>query len=289
MVSMREEVAIAAPGLNRYEVSPALAERIGVVVSSIVILYLISPLLKVPFLNLPLVALGSPLYLGMSRELMVGIVAGLLAWVGSHAILALHPAYAVGTRVYSHRILPALMAIASSVLWQRQESNTIEDRLIVAAAIGLALSLVLLGQYMAVTEDSPWVLRLRTVLSVISLSVGLYLLIMIYGTRARSLVTATAVALLTGCLAIDILQYETVREWRMLRAAMVIGLIVGECAWALNYWRMSPLRAGFILLVVTYILVGITRRLFQETLTPLALMEHAVMAGLLLFVMQHLT
>jgi hypothetical protein len=112
---------------------------------------------------------------------------------------------------------------------------------------------------------------------------------MTYGTRARSLVTATAVALLTGCLAMDILQYETVREWRMLRAAAVTGLIAGECAWVLNYWRVSPLRAGFVLLVVTYVLVGTTRRLFQKTLTLLALVEHAVMAGLLLFVMQRLT
>ena len=263
-----------------------LAELIGIVVSCIVALFLISPLLKVPTLVVPLVAFGSPLRFQLSREFVVGFASGALAWVGSRAVLILHPAFTRGTRIYSHRVLPALAAVAASVFWQRQGGTSIEDRLIAAAAIAMSLSLVILGQYLAMEGDWAWTVRLRTLMSVISLSVGLYLSIMIYGTRARSLVTATGVALLGTCLAVDILQYEAASEWRMLRAAGVIGLVLGECAWALNYWRASPPRAGFLLLVVTYLLVGLTRRLLQGTLTRLALVEHAIMVALLLAVMR---
>jgi len=274
---------------GRQRVAPVLVERIGIVVSSVVALFLISPLLRVPVLTVPLTALGTPLRLGISRHLVVGVVAGLVTWVGMHAVLILHPGYAPGTRVYSHRLLPALTAVAAAVFWQRQASQTVEGQLVAAALIGLALSLVMLAQFLAADGESPWVVRLRTVLSVVSLAVGLYLLIMIYETRARSLVTATAAALLTGAIAIDIMQYEAVSEWRLLRAAALIGLILGECAWALNYWRLSPLRAGFILFTVIYLLVGLTRRYFHGSSMALAVLEHAIMALLLLYVMSSFT
>jgi hypothetical protein len=272
-----------------YRPRSELAELTGIIVSCIVALLLISPVLKVPLLALPLVAFGSPLHLQLSRELVVGAFSGALAWLGFRALVVLHPSYSAGSHVYSHCILPTLSAIAISVFWQRQSGASIESRLIMAAAISLFLSLVMLGQYAAVDGESHWVVHLRTAMSVICLSVGLYLYIMIYGTRARSLVTASAVALLGACLALDILQYEADREWRVLRAAATIGLVLGECAWALNYWRVSPLRAGFLLLIVTYLLVGLTRRLLQGTLNAVALLEHATMAAILVAVMMRLS
>lgn len=260
-------------------------ERIGIMVSGVVALFLLSPLLRVPEITLPLQAFGSPLHLTLSRELLVGVMAGALAWVGTRNVLVAHPAYEPGSRIYSHRILPALMAIAATVLWQKQDTTSIETKLMIAAGIGVVLSLIVSGQYVAVVGDSPWIVRLRTALNVISLSVALYLWIIIYGTRARSLVTASASALLGLALTLDVLQYETVEEARLWQAGAVIGLVVGEAAWALNFWRLSPVRAGFILLIASYVLIGLTRRLFQDTLNRLTLLEHAVMALLLLFVM----
>jgi len=215
-------------GWRPHAMRPELAERIGVMVSSIVALFLVSPLLRVPALELPLVALGSPLHLHLSRELTVGVVAGALAWVGAGAVLMASPAYEPGARIYSHRLLPVLAAVAATVFWQRQTGASIESRLITGVAIGLALSLIVSGQYGAMASDSPWILRLRTALSIISLSAALYLWIIVYGTRARSLVTAPAAALLAGALGVDLLQYEAVAEWRLWRAVVAIGLIVGS-------------------------------------------------------------
>lgn len=289
MVSSAESRAITLTDARVDGVRSRLAERIGTIVFSIMALFMLTPALKVPALALPLDAFGTPLRLTVSRDLVVAIMSGLLAWAGSYAVLSLHPQYRVGARVYTHRVLPALAAIASAVLWQRQEGASLEAQLVLAVALGLSLTLVILAQYSALGDDSPWAPRLRALLSLVSLSVGLYLLTTIYGTRARSLVTATAAAVLAASLAIDILQYEAVGEWRLLRAAAVIGLVVGECAWALNYWRAVPLRAGFLLLIAIYILVGVTRRAFQRSLTPGALVEHGIVAAVLLAVMQRFT
>jgi len=270
------------------QLSSALAERIGIVVSAVVALLLLSPLLRVPEVVLPLQALGSPLRLGISRELTVVIAAAALMWVGAHAVYVLHPDYSPGSRIYSHRILPTMATVAAGVFWQRQTSATIESRLLVAAALALGLTFVLLGQYRALSGDTPALARLRTALGVVSLSTGLYLLISTYGTRSRSLVTATAVAIIGFCVALDVLQYESVSEWRIVRAAAVGGLLAGECSWALNYWRLDPLSAGFALLIVIYFYVGLMRRQLQGTLNLAAVAEHAIMVVILLVVMGHL-
>ncbi|MHB0877999.1 MAG: DUF5656 family protein [Anaerolineae bacterium] len=273
---------------NGRELTSALAQRISVVVSAVVALLLLSPMLRIPVVVVPLQALGSPLRLGMSRELAVVVVAALLAWVGTHAVFSLHPDYLPGTRIYSHRLLPTMATIAAGIFWQRQVGAAMESRLLMAAALALALTFVLMAQYASMSGDAPWFVRLRTVLGVVSLSIGLYLLIIIYGTRARSLVTATAAAAVGFAVALDIFQYEAVAEWRVLRSAAIAGLIVGECSWALNFWRLDPLRAGFVLLIVIYVFAGLMRRQLQGTLGRFAVLEHAFMVAILVVVMNRL-
>lgn len=280
----REQSYLSARGASL--LTAEQAERIGITVSCIVALFLASPLLAMVRVDIPLVALGSPLHLRISRELLVGVMAGAMAWTGTFSLLTVHPAYERGTRIYTHRILPAVTAVAATVFWQRQAEIPLEGRLIVAASIGMLLSLVMLGQYLALTGDSPWVLRLRTALSVLSLAVAFYLWIVLYGTRVRSLVAAPAAFLIAAFLATDLLQYEAAGEWRTIRAVLTISLLVGECAWVLNFWRLSPVQAGFVLLMVSYVTIGLTRRLFQGSLGWAAVLEHAAMTALLLLVMQ---
>lgn len=261
------------------------AERIGITVSCVVALFLISPLLVAIRLDIPLEALGSPLHIGISRELLVGVLAGAISWVGAQSLYVLHPDYRRGSRVYSHCILPSMTAVVATVFWQRQTDIPVEGRLVVAASIGVLLSLVMLGQYAALSGDSVGVARLRTVLSVLSLATAFYLWTVLYGTRVRSLLAVPGAFLITVPLAIDLLQYEAAGEWRTLRASLVIGLVVAECAWALNFGRLSPLEAGFFLLMVSYVTVGLTRRYFEGALSWRAVGEHGLMVALLYIVM----
>ena len=279
---------LATEATDGHQLGSALAQRVSVVVSAVVALLLLSPVLRVPEVVLPLQALGSPLRLGVSRELTVVAAAALLMWVGTHAAFSLHPDYNSGSRIYTHRVLPTMTTIAAAIFWQRQAAAAVESRLLVAAALALALTFVLVGQYSTMSGDTPWLARLRTAMGVVSLSTGLYLLIIVYGTRGRSLVTATAVAAVGFCVALDVLQYELVAEWRIVRAAAIAGLIAGECSWALNYWRLDPLRAGFALLIVIYVYVGLMRRQLQGSLGRAAVVEHALMVVFLFVAMNRL-
>ncbi|NLT42995.1 MAG: hypothetical protein GXX93_10015 [Anaerolineae bacterium] len=262
------------------------AERIGITVSCVVALFLVSPLLVEVRLDIPLEAFGSPLHIGISRELLVGVLAGAISWAGAQSLYVLHPEYQPGVRVYSHCILPAMTAVVATVFWQRQTGIPVEGRLVLAASLGLLLSLVMLGQYAALTGDSAGAIRLRTILSVLSLATAFYLWTVLYATRVRSLLATPGAFLIAAALAIDLLQYEAASEWRTVRAALVIGLVVAECAWALNFGRLSPLEAGFFLLMVSYVTVGLARRHFQGALTWRAVGEHGLMVLLLYLVMR---
>lgn len=280
------EEALSRTWLGGPRLSARQAERIGITVSCVVALFLVSPLLAEIRLDIPLVALGSPLHIGVSRELLVGMLAAGLSWAGSQSLFVLHPDYGQGARVYTHCILPAMTAVAATVFWQRQTGVSVEGRLVVAASIGVLLSLVMLGQYAALSGESASTIRLRTVLSVLSLATAFYLWTVLYGTRVRSLLGTPGAFLIAALLAADLLQYEAASEWRTLRAALVIGLVVAECAWALNFGRLSPIEAGFFLLMVSYVTVGLTRRHFQGALTWKAVGEHGLMVALLYLVMR---
>ncbi len=277
---------LGASWLVGSHLSARLAERIGITVSCVVALFLVSPLLAEIRLDIPLVALGSPLHIGVSRELLVGILAAAISWAGAQSLYVLHPDYQRGARIYTHCILPAMTAVAATVFWQRQTGVSVEGRLVVAASIGVLLSLVMLGQYAALTGEAGSAIRLRTVLSVLSMATALYLWTVLYGTRVRSLLATPGASLIAVFLAADLLQYEAAGEWRTLRAALVIGLVVGECAWALNFGRLSPSEAGFFLLMVSYVSVGLTRRHFQGALTWRAVGEHGIMVALLYLIMR---
>jgi len=263
-----------------------VAERIGITVSVIVATLLLSGILRMPTYVVPVSALGSPLKLEFSRDIAVVVMLGVAGWVGSRTVLVLHRAYSADVRIYSHCILPALVSMAVGVFWLSQGEASIENRLVIAMATGVVLSTVIYGQYLALDERASWIGAVRTGLGIVSLAVSFYLLAALFGTRARSLVASTAAVGICFLMAVDVLQYEAPSESGVLRVAAVIALVAGQCAWALNLWRARPLHLAFILMIVVYVLVGLARRHFQGSLTWLAVLEHSMVAGLLLILMR---
>jgi hypothetical protein len=55
-------------------------------------------------------------------------------------------------------------------------------------------------------------------------------------------------------------------------------LLLGESAWALNYWRLSAVAGGMILLLVFYNVVGVVQQLLLGRLTRRMLVEFGVVS-----------
>ena len=65
--------------------------------------------------------------------------------------------------------------------------------------------------------------------------------------------------------------------------AIVTGLICGQATWALNYWNVSNWSAGVLLLALFYLLVGLAQQHFQDRISPMILVEFAVVLAVALF------
>jgi len=100
----------------------------------------------------------------------------------------------------------------------------------------------------------------------------------IYHTRTRSLVTATLTLLATTLLALDLLSAADVRFRRVLLFASIVGLVVGESTWALNYWQISAWAGGLFLLLIFYIAVNVAHQYLLQRLSLSVLVEFIIVA-----------
>jgi hypothetical protein len=105
----------------------------------------------------------------------------------------------------------------------------------------------------------------------------------IYRTRLRSLVTATSVTLVATLLAFSILHHSEQASRSLGRTVLysgVIGLVLGETTWALNYWRANALTVGVLLMILFYVLTGIVREYIRAGIRWQAVTEFLIVAAL---------
>ena len=46
----------------------------------------------------------------------------------------------------------------------------------------------------------------------------------------------------------------------------IVGLVLGEVTWALNYWVLPGLTGGLLLLLIFYLLIGIAQHVYRGVL-----------------------
>ena len=102
--------------------------------------------------------------------------------------------------------------------------------------------------------------------------------ILIYRTRLRTLLSAPAILVEGGLLTMRLLR-DPASDWRRGGiCALVIGLILGEATWALNYWPGRSIVGGVLLFLVFYVFIGLARRGVEDRLTLSALLEYGIVA-----------
>ncbi|MBE9506656.1 MAG: hypothetical protein IMY86_01280 [Chloroflexi bacterium] len=90
--------------------------------------------------------------------------------------------------------------------------------------------------------------------------------------------TATLALLVATLLALDLLSVADVSLRRVLLFAGIVGLVVGESTWALNYWQISSWVGGLFLLLIFYAAVNTAHQHLLGRLRVSILVEFAVVA-----------
>jgi hypothetical protein len=216
------------------------------------------------FLLAAIVAAGLALSLIVSPPLLWLLALGLIgtACIGSDQLIHMHwREHRRGRRRYDLTlwIFPALI-VAGGFLVLRLPffTGAISFAIGIAIATGLFVAIVLCQLHSLSADDQHYALA-RFVLTLLAYLSAFGIYSAIYAPRVRSAYSATAVTLITFLICLELLRGHQVDGRRATLYAGVLGLMVGEVTWALNYWLVGPLAGGLLMLVVLYVGAGIVQ------------------------------
>jgi hypothetical protein len=254
-------------------------ERLSLLISLILLGLVLVSLIELPLATLSWVVLGSPLSVTLSgSSLMVGLLLAITC-AGVEGVMRVHPNIEAARARYTFTFwpLPTLATLAGATVLPR----LFPHRLLWLgglAVMGLFLALVFVGEHLTLDLNDPRSRWARLGLNLMTYIAALALYAVIYAPRTRSLLSATAVLLASIPLALELLRGAVGQMGRTWLYALVVGLIMGEATWALNYWIMGALTGGALLLLTFYLATGLAQQHLLGRLTRRVLLEFALTA-----------
>lgn len=251
-------------------------DRISVTTWVLVLGLGLSLVLQLPTTIVSFRALGSPTSLELSATTLMALILALAAAVGTESLIRLHPKRQPNRLglSWAYWALPAAISIITVVLLPGISTQLLKVAVILVS--GLLLMLAFFSLYATVEPGQPGFRRARLWLDVLSYGAALLLFLFVYQSRTRSLLSGTMVSLTAALLAVELLRSATNEMRQVLMYSAVVGLLLGELTWALNYWPLLPgLTGGLLLLLAFYLAVGIALQGLQKRLTRRVLVEFA--------------
>jgi hypothetical protein len=258
--------------------------RLSVLMATLLLGSVLFRFIELPVETWRLRPLGSPLEIQVTGVwLLIALMIGLVC-TGTNLILHGHPHLGEypGRPIYISWILPGLTAGLSAYVLARPVSWPVW--LGELLLVGVVISLTVSAEYIAVSPSAPGYPTARLGLNVLAYLLAFIVFAVIYRSRARSLVTATLAMLMAALLALDLLTAADVPLRRLLPFAGIVGLIVGESTWAVNYWQISAWAGGLFLLLIFYVVVNVAHQYLLERLKLSILIELAVITVLVLVI-----
>jgi hypothetical protein len=203
-----------------------------------------------------------------------------LSCMGANAVIRTHPGVSQPDHppIFIYWILPGLTGFNAAILLERASTWPLWWAGLLLT--GSAIALVVLAEFSTVDPLMLGYARSRLILNVIAYALACASFSLIYSTRGRSVLTATAISLIGFVLAFELLNTTEVRFRKTVLYSLFTALLLGESAWALNYWRLSALAGGMILLLIFYTVVGVVQQLLLDRLTRRTLIEFAIVTAI---------
>ena len=259
-------------------------DRLSVVAAAMLLALALSRLLETPVRPLLRVTVfGSPLGFDVSATGVMSLIILGLAITGVTSLLQSHPLATTGQldRRFMYWIVPGLLGIAMAGWLNRIENGTVWAAALLSCAA--LLPFALLVEYGAFNRRQPGGepgLRWSQMALVHLTAVILFTLI--YSARERSLLSGSAVLLVAVLLSTRLFWIHTNLS-RAVTYGAVAGLILGQMTWVLNYWRLSGLQGGLLLLLLFYVVVGLIQQFLQGQFGQRIVLEYGSVALIALF------
>jgi hypothetical protein len=168
------------------------------------------------------------------------------------------------------------LALLAALLLPTAPTALLQVLIIVLSGVVMAIAFFAL--YATVERGRAGFRRSRLMLDALAYGSALLLFLFVYQTRTRSLVSGSLIALTAMLLAVEILRTATPRSSTALTYGAIIGLVLGQVTWALNYWVLPGLTGSLLLLLIFYLLVGIAQQGLLDRMSGRVFMEFVVFA-----------
>jgi len=123
----------------------------------------------------------------------------------------------------------------------------------------------------------------RLILNGVTYALALLTFALVYGARARSLLSATAVFISALLLCAELFRDTDAPPWHVWLWSGLAGLLLSELTWALNYTQLNTRAGAVLLLTGFYVLSGVMQQHLWRRLDRRALVEFGIaLAGGLL-------
>jgi hypothetical protein len=253
-------------------------QRLSLFIGLILLSLVLTQFVELPTRRLAVTVFGSPLGIDLDAGWLMAILLASLVCTGTDALVRTHPRAQEVSLQYTfvYWILPSLLGLAAARLLSEPMARSVW--MAGLAATGVLFAIVLTAEYTTVDPMAPIYPQARLFLNVIAYTLALVLFILVYQTRGRSLVTATAVLVISFALALDLLWHAGVKLGQTSWLAAAVGMVLGEASWAMNYWPLSGWSGGMLLMLIFYVMTGIASQHLQGKLSRQVLFEFLVVA-----------
>jgi len=231
-------------------------DRLSILVSLLLLGLMLTHLVELPTRTISFVALGVPTTVYLAGRCFVGALLVVMTGAGADSIARSHPEASDAGWAYGLTFWGIPCAIVVLALVALPLSPTLSFWLGGLALTGLLLTLVVVAQYATIGGRGRYSALASWGLSVMAYGGVFILCVLIYGARVRSLLSASAIFALGSALAAGVLrpnmpQFPSRRIWAY---SLLIGLVLGEVAWALNHLSLGELASGVFFLLIFYVM-----------------------------------
>lgn len=231
--------------------------------------------ISLPTRMMSLTVLGSPLSLGISDHMFAGLVAVTVVCAGFEAAIRTHPRKELLQHTYRFWGLPGATVMTATVALV--EMPTKSAWLLAMGVTAVVLIAILWGEYHALDPETSIYRRARVVLNTMAFLLAAIAFVYVYQSHMRSLVSAPLMGGIAGLVTLDLLREATVSMRAVQLYAGVIGFLMAQATWILNYSALPSVSVGLILLVVFYLLVSLAMQELRGRLQRRRSLEYLVL------------
>ncbi len=259
-------------------------DRLSVLTGALLLALAMTRLLEVPIRPVSTVFLGSQLGLDLSATTIMPTIMLGMGITAAESLVRSHPFARQGklNRSAMFWIVPGLL-VAALAAWL----VSVNDIGLWTAGLlvsSILIPLALAAEYAAVDPAPGRRSAIQWGQTVLIHLLAVIIFTRIYDIRARSLLSGTAVLVITTLLATRIFWPLVDDVGSAFLLGATTGVLLGLMTWVLNYWQLSSLQGGLLLLAMFYVVMGLIQQYLYGRFGKQILLEYGSVGVLSLLV-----